>query len=178
MSVLSNIDIEENIRLGTLKVYKLNKDTIREAGLDLTISEIYSIENPDYEGKYIDLHDQDPKRFRREISNNGMIIIRSGEFVLLSTIEFIEVPNNILGFCAIRSTIARSGIIAPPTIVDPGFHGTLTIEVFNASKKNIILHVGDRFLHLILEYTKTPCDKPYCGEYQGQKIVREPKRSV
>jgi dCTP deaminase len=180
MSILSNIDIEENLNLGILKVEGINKDTIRENGLDLTISEIYAIENPDYDEKYVNLHNQDPKRFKKiDTSLHGrFIIIRSNSFVLLSTKEYIELPPNIVGFCAIRSTVARSGLIAPPTIVDAGFRGTLTIEIFNASRKDIILYAGDRFLHVVLEYTRTPCSKPYSGLYQGQDEVREPKQTI
>ena len=178
MSVLSNVDIRECLEFGSLRVYGLNKDTIRENGLDLTISEIYARENPDYDNSYVDIHDQDPNRFRKETCNSGNIIIRPHEFVLFSTNEIIEIPSDIVGFCAIRSTIARSGLFAPSTIVDAGFCGALTIEVFNASNRNIILHPGDRFLHVILSYTKTPCDAPYSGLYQNQKIITLPKKSI
>ena len=44
MAVLSDLDIEENINIGVLKIHGMNKDTIRENGLDLTISETYSVE--------------------------------------------------------------------------------------------------------------------------------------
>lgn len=178
MTVLSNVDIRENIELGTLKVHGFNKDTIRENGLDLTISEIYAIENPNYDNIYVDIHNQDPNRFRKEICNSGHILIRPYQFVLFSTKEIIELPSDIVGFCAIRSTIARSGLFAPSTIVDAGFCGALTIEVYNASNKHIILYPGDRFLHVILSYTKTPCDKPYSGLYQNQKIVTPPKSNI
>ena len=178
MSVLSNVDIRECLEFGSLRVHGLNKDTIRENGLDLTISKIYVKENPDYDNSYVDIHDQDPKRFRKETCTSGNIIIFSHEFVLFSTNEIIELPSDIIGFCAIRSTIARSGLFAPSTIVDAGFCGALTIEVFNASNRNVILHPMDRFLHVILSYTKTPCDAPYSGLYQNQKIVTLPKKSI
>lgn len=176
--ILSNVDIRENLELGTLRVHGLTKDTIRENGLDLTISEIYAIENPDFEEKYVDIHNQNPNRFIKKICETGKIIIEPHQFVLFSTKEIIELPADIAGFCAIRSSIARSGLFAPSTIVDCGFSGALTIEVFNASQKNIILYPGDRFLHVILSYVKTPCDSPYNGFYQNQKIVTPPKSNI
>jgi len=178
MSVLSNVDIRECLEFGSLRVYGLKKDTIRENGLDLTISEIYAIENPDYDNIYVDIYNQDPNRFRKETCNTNSIIIKPHEFILFSTKEIIELPSDIVGFCAIRSTIARSGLFSPSTIIDAGFCGSLTIEVYNASNKHIILHPGDRFLHVILSYTKTPCDAPYRGLYQNQKIVTPPKKSI
>jgi len=181
MAVLSDLDIEENINIGVLKIHGMNKDTIRENGLDLTISETYSVEvNKEILSldSIIDLHNQSPDRFKKLKAQDGKIIIEPKKFMLLSTREYIEVPTDIMGFCAIRSTIARSGILSPPTILDCGFCGTLTIEIFNASERPILIHVGDRFLHVVLQYTKTPSSKPYRGEYHKQDVVREPKRSV
>jgi len=178
MTVLSNVDIEENISIGVLKIQGMTKDTIREAGLDLTISDTYSreVDFTDSIPDIIDLHEQPKERFEK--FTHKEIIINPKEFILLSTREIIELPNDIIGLCNIRSTIARSGIIAPPTITDPGFIGALTIEIFNASKRPILLHEGDRFLHLVLMYTKTACSKPYSGIYQNQKIVTPPKKSI
>ena len=177
MSILSNVDIKQEIEVGNLKLHGMNKDTIRENGLDLSIDNTYLIENFDYKNEFINIHNQEKERFMKVHSENSLCIL-SHEFVLLSTKEIIELPNNIMGLCAIRSTIARSGLFCPMTIVDCGFHGALTIEVYNASSKNIILYPGDRFLHVVLSYTKNSCDKPYNGVYNNQKIVTPPKISI
>jgi dCTP deaminase len=110
--------------------------------------------------------------------SSGEIILYPNQFMLLSTKEIIEVPNNIMGFCCIRSTIARSGILCPPTIIDCGFHGALTIEIYNTTKRPILLREGDRFLHVVFDYVNTPSSTPYCGKYQGQSIVTPPKQSI
>ncbi len=179
MSNLSNENILEEIELGNLKVQGMNHETIRENGLDLRIDDVYARENPEYMEKTVDIHNQDPERFQKvDVSLGGFIIINSGEFVLLSTKEFIEFPNDIMGSCNIRSTVARTGLMCPPTIVDAGFRGNLTIEIYNTTKKDIIIHVGDRFLHVVLSYLKTPCSIPYQGKYQDQKKVTVPKASI
>jgi dCTP deaminase len=177
MCILSNEDIKECIDLRVLNIYGMNEKTIRENGLDLTLSGTYAIESETYNEKVVDLHNQDVNRFS-VVKSDGKFILHPNQFMLLSTKEIISVPNNIMGFCAIRSTIARSGILCPQTVLDCGFSGALTIEVFNSTKKPIILTEGDRFLHVVLSFTKTPSSVPYCGMYQGQNIVTPPKNSI
>lgn len=175
---LSNEDIKECLNSNMLKIYGINRETIRENGIDLTLSKMYAIENDNIDkDEIIDMHNLKPDRFIT-IESDGKIILQPNQFMLLSTKEIIEVPNNIMGFCCIRSTIARNGIICPPTIIDCGFHGTLTIEIYNTTKKSIVLHEGDRFLHIVFDYVNTPSSTPYCGLYQDQETVTPPKRSI
>ncbi|MEM3411634.1 MAG: dCTP deaminase, partial [Fervidicoccaceae archaeon] len=54
------------------------------------------------------------------------------------------------------------------------FEGNITIEVVGGSFP-IKLHSGDRFAHLIFARLLTPVEKPYIGDYQGQRGVRLPK---
>lgn len=178
MSTLSNEDIKICLNSGILKIHGMNEKTIRENGVDLTLSKVYAIENDNIDkNEIIDMHNLKEDRFIIKESN-GEIILYPNQFMLLSTKEIIEVPNNIMGFCCIRSTIARNGILCPPTILDCGFHGALTIEIFNTTKRPILLHEGDRFLHVVFDYVSTPSTTPYCGKYQGQMIVTPPQQSI
>jgi dCTP deaminase (EC 3.5.4.13) len=80
-----------------------------------------------------------------------------------------------VGFVGLRSTLARLGLLIPPTIIDEGFEGELTIEV-QTPPFPIKLRPGTRFLHIILAKTSTPSEKPYRGAYQGQRGVKPPKK--
>lgn len=95
------------------------------------------------------------------------------EFVTPITDEIVSMPNDCIGFCNLRSTWARKGLIIPPTIIDPGFRGRVVIEIVNVSKEPIFLKLGTRFLHLIV----SKCDGaiPYVGIYQGQYLGDEEK---
>ena len=92
----------------------------------------------------------------------------------MTTLEYLELPNDAIAFVNLRSTYARLGLTIPPTIVDAGFRGQLTIEVVG-SEFPIKLKSGERFLHLIFAKTLTPVEKPYRGKYQGQQEVTLPK---
>jgi dCTP deaminase len=92
----------------------------------------------------------------------------NGLFVLAVTRERIRLPDNIIGTCNIRSTWARRGFFVPPTIIDAGFDGELTIELARLDLNQQWVQKGERFLHVVLFYTHTPVEKPYAGKYQYQ----------
>lgn len=94
--------------------------------------------------------------------------IRDG-YALGLTFEYIALPNNLIGFCNLRSTLARLGLFIPPTVIDAGFEGRLVIEILGRIEllKDI---VGKRFLHVVFAETKTP-SSGYRGQYQGQMEI-------
>lgn len=55
----------------------------------------------------------------------------------------------------------------PPTIIDAGFEGNVTIEVINNSGNYMVLRPGMRFLHVVL--VKTIGEAKYLGRYLGQR---------
>ncbi|MEM4438969.1 MAG: dCTP deaminase, partial [Pyrobaculum sp.] len=91
----------------------------------------------------------------------------------LTTEEYVKMPDDVVGLANLRSTLARYGLVIPPTVVDAGFEGNITIEVVNESPNTIVLKRGMRFLHLIL--VKAEGRALYQGAYQGQRGVRPPK---
>ena len=88
----------------------------------------------------------------------------------LWTMEWIELPIDLMGFCNLRSTYARKGLIIPSTVIDPCFVGHLVIEVFNANAHEVKLNTGERFLHVV--FARVEDAIPYFGQYQYQKPVK------
>ncbi|MBE5729799.1 dCTP deaminase, partial [Candidatus Parvarchaeota archaeon] len=101
-------------------------------------------------------------------------VIEPNERILTVTEEDISISNNLVGFVNLRSSYARVGIIIPPTIVDAGFSGKLTIELIG-SEFPIRLHAGDRFLHVVFAKTISPVENPYKGKYAGKATVETAK---
>lgn len=168
--ILGDRDLKYYIEKGWIKIEPLSQDTIRENGVDLRIgNEIARFRKTD---KVYDYNSRLEDFFIKEISDE--FIINPHEHVLLTTEEYVKLPNDIMAFVNLRSSFARLGLFIPPTIVDAGFEGQLTIEVIG-SEFPIKLKRGMRFLHLIFARTLTPVENPYHGKYQGQKGVTLPK---
>ncbi|BDB97089.1 dCTP deaminase [Saccharolobus caldissimus] len=168
--ILGDRDLKYYIEKGWIRIDPLKEDTIRENGVDLRIgNEIARFRKTD---KVYDYNSRLEDFFIKEISDE--FIINPHEHVLLTTEEYVKLPNDIMAFVNLRSSFARLGLFIPPTIVDAGFEGQLTIEIIG-SEFPIKLKRGMRFLHLIFARTLTPVENPYHGKYQGQKGVTLPK---
>lgn len=92
---------------------------------------------------------------------------------LVATLERVELGDDLAGTLHIRSSLARSGIIASLALVDPGFRGQLTVLLYNTSSETFELKRNDRFLQLALHMLSTKAQRPYQGRYQDSQGIVE-----
>jgi dCTP deaminase len=73
------------------------------------------------------------------------IFLHPGDFVLARTLEHVRLPNDLAADAAGRSSWGRLGlIIATATRINPGFTGTITLELANIGTIPMVLYVGMR----------------------------------
>lgn len=89
--------------------------------------------------------------------------------VLASTMEHFEMPNDILGQVADKSTWARRFVAVQNTIIEPGWHGYLTLELSNHGTETIHILKGSPIAQIVLFRLDAPAEKPYDGKYQNQQ---------
>lgn len=104
---------------------------------------------------------------------NKKYVLRPGEFVLGSTMEYVSIPEDIVARVEGRSSIGRLGIMVHVTAgyIDPGFKGNITLELFNCSDKDFTLNYGDALCQIVFEKLSSPCLEGYDGKYQGDTGV-------
>jgi dCTP deaminase len=168
--ILGDRDLKYYLEKGWIVIKPLKEDSIRENGIDMRVGgEIARFKSTDElfeEGKDLS------EFFQKEIGEE--FVIKPNEHVLLVTEEYLRLPSDIMAFVNLRSSFARLGLIIPPTIVDAGFEGQLTVELVGSSFP-IKLKRGTRLLHLIFAKTLSPVEKVYQGRYQGQMGVTLPR---
>lgn len=71
-------------------------------------------------------------------------MIHPGEFVLGRTEEHVTLPADIVARIEGKSSLGRLGLIVHATagFVDPGFSGSLTLEITNFNSVPIVLRAG------------------------------------
>lgn len=100
------------------------------------------------------------------------ITLAPRQFILGHSMEYIKLPENISAEVEGRSSFARLGIEVHMTasLIDPGFQGVLTFEIFNAGPNPIKLYPGLRIGQLRFFYGNAP-RKPYnknpTAKYRG-----------
>jgi len=175
--ILSDFDLENMLKEKRLIIKPFNKEIIRENGVDLRLADEVGFHNPMLAEDFVidpSMQEHVDKEYLIE-RNKKEIILHPRQQVLLSTIEYLKMPNNLMGFVELRSTWARHGLLIPPTIIDAGFEGTITLEVFNASMYKIKLRPGLRFAHVIFAVTMSNVRNAYKGAYSGQRGIFKPK---
>lgn len=107
--------------------------------------------------------------------HNGWDSIRiyPGDFMLLSTVEKIKFPADIAGFVQGRSSIARAGIqVHAAGFIDPGFEGTITLEVTNMTDAPLNIPKNIRICQIVFARASERSSIPYGSKkdakYQGQ----------
>lgn len=121
-------------------------------------------------------------------SSDEGVVIHPGEFILGSTMEKINVPDDMVARVEGRSSYGRLGIIVHATagFVDPGFEGDITLEIQNLGNAPVKLYPEDRICQLVFETMTSRADQPYGDKndtkYMGQtgatgsKLNREKRK--
>ena len=113
---------------------------------------------------------RDPEEFRAP-----HIKLFPGEVVLASTIERVVIPRSVACDLKLKSTLGRLWVNhSMAGWCDPGFEGTITLELQNLGPEPFILEAGRRIAQLIFITMDSEPDIAY-GEpgsnshYQGQE---------
>ncbi|OGY27295.1 MAG: dCTP deaminase [Candidatus Woykebacteria bacterium RIFCSPHIGHO2_01_FULL_43_29] len=77
-----------------------------------------------------------------------------GEFVLINTKEYIELPNYLIGHISSRSSTARLGLLVDfgAELIQPGHVGKICLEIKNLSAKPVLLQPGLSIAQVYFEF--------------------------
>ena len=174
--ILSDFDLKNVIMSKRLVIEPFSEDIVRENGIDFRLdNEVgrHKDMGPDF---VMDPYDEATIRSGYELEKDvDKIVIGAKEQVLLTTKEQISVPDDLVGFVELRSTWARHGLSMPPTIIDAGFSGTITLEVVNNAPYRIAIKPMQRFAHIVFIKASSRVSNVYSGMYTGQRGVKLPK---
>ena len=103
-------------------------------------------------------------------------ILEPGEFILGSTLEHVEIPNNIVAVVDGKSSLGRLGITAHVTAgyIDAGFKGNITLEIANLSDEPFRLERNMPIAQIVFHTLTSPVIRPYGSDglnshYQNSK---------
>lgn len=101
------------------------------------------------------------------------------KIINVAAIEHFQMPNNVGGLVCDKSTWARfpKGLVVQNTVIEPGWHGFLTIEISNQGPKPIILKREMPIAQVIFCFLDEPTDLPYEGKYQNQAPGPQPSKA-
>lgn len=88
-----------------------------------------------------------------ELEKGQYFDLLPGEHILVSTLESIKVPNDLMAVLYPRSSVNRKGLSVDLTgIIDSGYEGQLAVPVRNNTKAQTVrLYPGERFCQVVFD---------------------------
>jgi len=146
------------------------------AGFDLRVGEVFRVkEGESFLGE--------TERFTPDVEsiakygNKKEIMLKPGEYVLVKTMEKVNIPNDVAAIFRPRSTLQRSGIGLFTATANPGYSGELTFGMCNLGRNNFRLEMGARIVH-ILFFNTSENFSAYRGQWQGGRVSTEGKKET
>jgi dCTP deaminase len=187
--ILSDRDIRRALETGRVKIESAQPEMFRyihASSMDLHLGSMFKL----YEhSKFAVIDPKRPETFQGnmrmiQVSEGESYMVQPGEFVLGVTEEVITVPDDLVVRVEGRSSLGRLGIIVHSTagFVDPGFSGTITLEISNLNRMPIALYPGMRICQIAFEQMSSPAETPYHmkphSKYQGQVLPEESRLAL
>ena len=148
-------------------VENVDENNIQPSGVDLRVKVVYRLKNGGYLGVK-DRRTPDIEVVDKEVGRK--VVLNPNEFVLVETMEKVNMPNDISAIILPRSSLFRCGASLHTAVVDPGYIGTLTFGMKNLSQFPFEIEIGSKIGQIVFEEVKGNT-KLYNGKYQGGKVT-------
>src|SRR6476619_1886946 len=173
--VLSDGDIRAEIEAGRIVIDPYVPEAVQPSSVDLHLDNRFRVfRNSRY--PYIDVREEQPELTELvEVKGDEPFILHPGEFVLGSTLELVQLPNDLVARLEGKSSLGRLGLLIHSTAgyVDPGWEGNLTLELSNVANLPITLYDGMKIGQISFQRLSSPVEVAYGdarigSRYRGQ----------
>ncbi|HVE75359.1 MAG TPA: dCTP deaminase [Actinomycetota bacterium] len=174
--ILSDHEIRDQIKGGRIVLKPYEESMIQPSSIDVRIDNQFRVfHNHRYQVIDVKKH-MDELTELVTVPEEEAFILHPGEFVLGSTLEWVQLPNDIAGRLEGKSSLGRLGLVTHSTagFVDPSFEGHLTLELSNLANLPITLYPGMKIGQIAFFKLTSPAEAGYGSEqlrskYQGQR---------
>jgi dCTP deaminase len=179
-SVLSDGTIRRLVAEGRIRIEPWDPGLVQPASVDLRLGSSFRVFH-NHRAAAIDLRDP-PTNLTEHVplGPDEPFVIHPGEFVLGVTEEWVSLPDDVVARIEGKSSLGRLGLIVHATagFVDPGFAGTLTLEITNLTRIPIKLWAGLPIAQLSFMQLDRAAERPYGhpdlgSHYHGQVEATE-----
>lgn len=155
--ILSDVEIADRIKTGSIVMRPTPEPhCLQPASVDVRLGTDFRF----YPKQQLGLHiEPETTLFRGD-----EIELAPGQFILGTTKEYICMPNDLAADLSGRSSYGRMGLLVHVSAgyVDPGFSGTITLELKNLNDNcSIVLKSGMKIGQLVFYLLTSPCANPY-----------------
>ena len=158
-------------------VTPFSEERLQPASVDLTVGTSCATFHREIPPSFIVGKDKPHMEYHHDWS---VWLVRPRELVLFETAEIINLPSDISGKFEGKSSLGRIGLMTHVSagFIDPGFHGVLTLEVYNCGPLNLYITPGIRIGQVAFTRLEVRAERPYGSpglgsHYQDSESVIE-----
>lgn len=178
MAALPDWQIENDIVIRPFAEKQLKPGTISYGvssyGYDVRVGRHFKVFT-NVHGAVVDPKHFDPRSF---VDVDGdYCLIPPNSFALAETVEYLEIPRDIIAICVGKSTYARCGIIVNVTPLEPEWRGKITLEISNTTPLPAKIYANEGIAQILFLRCEEVCHTSYAdkkGKYQDQKGLTLP----
>ena len=174
--VLSDRTIRRLLGEGRIGIDPYEDALVQPSSVDVRVDRWFRVfRNSRY--PYIDVkQEQEELTELVEIDDETPFILHPGEFVLGSTLERIQLPDDLVARLEGKSSLGRLGLLIHSTagFIDPGWDGHVTLELSNVANLPITIYFGMKIGQISFMQMTEAAETPYGAgalgsKYQGQQ---------
>ena len=125
-----------------------------------------------------------------ESEGNKLIVLKPGEYFLVTTIETIHAPAEKIKYDENfpegylipkvwpRSSLQRGAVSFHATKTDPGYKGQLTFGIKNLGTEDFKFELGARMFNIEFEPVIGDIKRAYSGQHQGGRVTSGGQKEV
>ena len=169
--ILSDRDIRAEIDAGRIVIEPYLPDAVQPSSVDLHLGNRFRVFRNNRTA-VIDPREEQPELTELvEIAGDEPFILHPGEFVLGATFERVALPDDLVARLEGKSSLGRLGLLIHSTAgyVDPGWEGTLTLELSNVANLPIKLYDGMKIGQISFQRLSSAVEVGYGDARIGSK---------
>jgi len=181
MSILTKDDILQYVSAGdicfrpALDRFQLQAHSVDlRLGFTFLVPKSWHITKNGREQLHMDYYDSNrPEYFDVvELEKGQYFDLLPGEHILVSSLESVAIPDDLMAVMYPRSSTNRKGISVDQTgIIDSGYQGQLVIPIRNNTQfQSVRLYPGERFCQIVFEKLSEPV-KARKSRYHQRDII-------
>jgi len=171
--ILSDHSIREQLDAGRIVIDPLDPKGLQPSSVDLRLDRWFRVFRNHTMGHIDVKQNLEDLTQLIEADDDHPFMLHPGEFVLGSTLERVELPDDLVARLEGKSSLGRLGLLIHSTagFVDAGFAGQLTLELSNVANLPITLYPDMKIGQISFQKMTTPADHPYgSGELRSKYL--------
>lgn len=113
-------------------------------------------------------YDLRAKCFAAGGENKDHVSLQPGESVFVSSVETINMPDDLLCRVVLKNSRIRQGFTIDAPVYQPGHHTRVFFRLTNVSGDELSLDAGEKFAMLMFEQLSCAPEHPYTGAFRDE----------